>query len=79
MSVFVPRDQLKRHYNLKQFWLQVDFEDLSSFDALLADQLQRNPSEYLPSVRKREKRENYWGLGGGGGEGLRKERSKLRW
>ena len=51
-SFFSPaRDQLKRHYNLKQFWLQVDLEDLSSFDSVLADLLQRNPSEYLPLVR----------------------------
>lgn len=45
------RDQLKRHYNLRQFWLEVDLEDLSSFDAQLADKLFRQPSEYISLVR----------------------------
>ena len=45
------RDQLKRHYNLRQFWLEVDLEDLSSFDAQLADKLCRQPSEYISLVR----------------------------
>ena len=35
----------------------MDFEDLSSFDALLADQFQRNPSEYLPLVREGREKE----------------------
>lgn len=46
------RDQLKRHYNLGQYWLQVELEDLSSFDAMLADRLTRLPSEYLPLVSR---------------------------
>ena len=51
-AYFPCRDQLKRHYNLGQYWLQVDLEDLSSFDALLADKLSRLPAEYLPMVRQ---------------------------
>lgn len=50
-NCFSCRDQLKRHYNLGQYWLQVDLEDLSSFDAQLADKLSRLPAEYLPMVR----------------------------
>ena len=46
-NCFCYRDQLKRHYNLRQFWLEVDLEDLSSFDAQLADKLCRQPSEYI--------------------------------
>ncbi|XP_064403008.1 DNA replication licensing factor mcm5-like [Halichondria panicea] len=47
-NCFCYRDQLKRHYNLRQYWMQVDLEDLSSFDSQLADKLSRSPSEYLP-------------------------------
>lgn len=49
-NTFCYRDQLKRHYNLAHYWLQVDLEDLSSFDSQLADKLVRSPSEYLPLV-----------------------------
>lgn len=44
------RDQLKRHYNLGQYWLVVELGDLSSFDAQLADKLSRLPSEFMPMV-----------------------------
>jgi hypothetical protein len=36
MTIFY-RDQLKRNYNLGQYWLEVDIEDVSSFDESLAD------------------------------------------
>lgn len=52
-NCFCYRDQLKRHYNLRQYWMQVDLEDLSSFDSQLADKLSRSPSEYLPLVSTR--------------------------
>ncbi|KAK7488402.1 hypothetical protein BaRGS_00020376 [Batillaria attramentaria] len=42
------RDQLKRHYNLGQFWLDVELDDVSSFDETLAEKLLKLPSEYLP-------------------------------
>ena len=41
------REQLKRHYNLRQYKVSVALEDLSSFDAQLADKLTRLPAEYL--------------------------------
>lgn len=46
----VLREQLKRHYNLGQYKVSVALEDLSSFDAQLADKLTRLPAEYLPLV-----------------------------
>lgn len=45
------RDQLKRNYNLGQFWLDVEIEDVSSFDETLADKLTKIPTEHLPLVR----------------------------
>eukprot|EP00095_Tigriopus_kingsejongensis_P004487 maker-scaffold168_size293125-snap-gene-1.88 protein:Tk04487 transcript:maker-scaffold168_size293125-snap-gene-1.88-mRNA-1 annotation:"dna replication licensing factor mcm5" len=42
------RDALKSHYNLRQYWLEINIEDLSSFDDSLADQLYKNPGDLLP-------------------------------
>jgi len=42
------RDQLKRHYNLGQYYLEVDLQDLTSFDEQLADKLAKSPAEFLP-------------------------------
>ena len=45
------RDQLKRQYNLGRFWLDVQLDDVSSFDEALAEKLSKLPAEYLPLVR----------------------------
>lgn len=45
---YAYRDQLKRHYNLGQFYLEVDLQDLTSFDEQLADKLTKSPAEFLP-------------------------------
>ena len=50
MVLFCPRDELKRHYNLGQYWLEVSLDDLASFDEDLADKLQKLPAEHLPMV-----------------------------
>ncbi|KAJ9587963.1 hypothetical protein L9F63_018608 [Diploptera punctata] len=42
------RDQLKRQYNLAQYWIEVNIEDLASFDEGLADKLYKQPIEHLP-------------------------------
>ena len=42
------RDALKRNYNLGQYWVEVNLEDLSSFDDTLADRAYKNPSELVP-------------------------------
>ncbi|XP_054715712.1 DNA replication licensing factor mcm5-A-like [Uloborus diversus] len=46
--VYYYRDQLKQHYNLQQYWLEVSLEDLTSFDELLGEKLNKQPTEYLP-------------------------------
>ena len=43
-------DQLKRRYNLGQYYLEVDLQDLTSFDEQLADKLTKSPAEFLPLV-----------------------------
>lgn len=46
----VCRDTLKRNYNLGRYYLEVNIEDLGSFDEHLADGLYKNPAEHLPIV-----------------------------
>ena len=48
------RDDLKRHYNLKQYWLEVDIEDVASYDESLAEKLNKIPTETLPLVSRIE-------------------------
>lgn len=47
---FSFRDQLKRHYNLGQYWLEIEAEDVASFDETLADNMYKLPAEHLPLV-----------------------------
>ncbi|ESO92071.1 hypothetical protein LOTGIDRAFT_191134 [Lottia gigantea] len=42
------RDELKRHYNLSQFLLNIALDDVISFDEALADKLIKQPTEHLP-------------------------------
>lgn len=44
------RDELKRHYNLGEYWIEVEVEDLASFDEDLADYLYKQPAEHLQLV-----------------------------
>ena len=44
------RDELKRHYNLGEYWIEVEMEDLASFDEELADYLYKQPAEHLQLV-----------------------------
>jgi len=48
MAVYKYRDMLKRHYNLRQFYIEVKIEDLTHFDEELADKLYKTPTEYIP-------------------------------
>merc|ERR1719446_1526514 len=38
---------IKRHYNLRQFWVTIKIEDLASFDDELANKLYKTPTEYI--------------------------------
>ncbi|KAJ8973055.1 hypothetical protein NQ317_011335 [Molorchus minor] len=42
------RDTLKRNYNLRQYYLEVNIEDVGSFDENLADKIYKQPAEHLP-------------------------------
>lgn len=45
--VFPYRDQLKRNYNLGQYFLEVSLDDLRSYDEHLADKLLKSPTEHI--------------------------------
>jgi len=49
------RDQLKRHYNLQQYYLEVELEDVASFDETLAEKLNKLPTETLPMFEEAAK------------------------
>jgi DNA replication licensing factor MCM5 len=42
------REQLKHHYNIGQYWIEIDLQDCISYDEDLADKLSKHPTEYLP-------------------------------
>ncbi|XP_026734655.1 DNA replication licensing factor Mcm5 [Trichoplusia ni] len=49
------RDALKRNYNLSNFWVEINIEDLSSFDEVLAEKLYKKPTEHLPILEEAAK------------------------
>uniref|UniRef100_A0A3Q2XFB4 DNA replication licensing factor MCM5 n=1 Tax=Haplochromis burtoni TaxID=8153 RepID=A0A3Q2XFB4_HAPBU len=49
------RDELKRHYTLGEYWLEVEMEDLASFDEDLSDCLYKLPTENLPLLEEAAK------------------------
>lgn len=49
------RDSLKRNYNLGQYWVEINIEDLSSFDEILAEKLYKKPTEHLPILEEAAK------------------------
>uniref|UniRef100_A0A8D0YCN0 DNA replication licensing factor MCM5 n=1 Tax=Sus scrofa TaxID=9823 RepID=A0A8D0YCN0_PIG len=52
---FKYRDELKRHYNLGEYWIEVEMEDLASFDEDLADYLYKQPAEHLQLLEEAAK------------------------
>ncbi|XP_047537214.1 DNA replication licensing factor Mcm5 [Vanessa atalanta] len=52
---FKYRDALKRNYNLQQYWVEINIEDLSSFDEVLAEKLYKKPTEHLPILEEAAK------------------------
>ncbi|OXU29242.1 hypothetical protein TSAR_007478 [Trichomalopsis sarcophagae] len=42
------RDTLKRNYNLKKYWIEINLEDLVAYDESLAESISKHPTEYLP-------------------------------
>lgn len=51
-SVFSQiRDELKRHYTMGEYWVEVEMEDLASFDEDLSDCLYKRPTDNLPLVK----------------------------
>lgn len=49
------RDNLKKNYNLEQYYLEINIEDLGSYDDSLADKITKQPSEHLPIMEEAAK------------------------
>ncbi|KAF7666374.1 hypothetical protein LDENG_00109500 [Lucifuga dentata] len=49
------RDELKRHYTLGEYWVEVEMEDLASFDEDLSDCLYKLPTENLSLLEEAAK------------------------
>ncbi|KAK5647912.1 hypothetical protein RI129_002804 [Pyrocoelia pectoralis] len=45
---YIYRDTLKRNYNMQNYYLEVNLEDLGSFNETLAEQILKQPTEHLP-------------------------------
>ncbi|CAB0031649.1 unnamed protein product [Trichogramma brassicae] len=45
---FKYRDALKRNYNQRKFFLEVNLEDLAAYDEASAEKIFKQPTEYLP-------------------------------
>ncbi|KAB0790340.1 hypothetical protein PPYR_02088 [Photinus pyralis] len=45
---YTYRDTLKRNYNMQNYYLEVNLEDLGSFNETLADKILKQPTEHLP-------------------------------
>lgn len=53
--LIILRDTLKRNYNLGQYWLEINLEDLAAFDESLAEKIQKLPTEYLSILEEAAK------------------------
>lgn len=48
------REMLRRNYNSRRYWIDIELRHLSDYDDNLCDNLKKQPAELLPLVRKRE-------------------------
>jgi len=47
-NAYIYRDQLRRHYNLNEYYIEVDLDDLTAYNESLAHKLKTSPKEYYP-------------------------------
>lgn len=45
---FKYRESIKNHYNIGQYWVEVELDDVTNYDEELADILSKHPTEVLP-------------------------------
>jgi len=44
---------LRRNYNSRRYWIDIELRHLSDYDDNLCDNLKKQPAELLPLVRER--------------------------
>jgi hypothetical protein len=48
------REMLRRNYNSRRYWIDIELRHLSDYDDNLCDNLKKQPAELLPLVREGE-------------------------
>ena len=48
------REMLRRNYNSRRYWIDIELRHLSDYDDNLCDNLKKQPAELLPLVRGKE-------------------------
>eukprot|EP00039_Didymoeca_costata_P020257 m.340641 g.340641 ORF g.340641 m.340641 type:complete len:719 (+) comp19435_c0_seq1:149-2305(+) len=51
-NAYTYRDQLRRHYNLGKYYIEVDLDDLTAFSETLASLLHTKPTDFFPLFEK---------------------------
>lgn len=46
---------LRRNYNSRRYWIDIELRHLSDYDDNLCDHLKKQPAELLPLVSRRER------------------------
>jgi hypothetical protein len=54
MSMMNFREMLRRNYNSRRYWIDIELRHLSDYDDNLCDNLKKQPAELLPLVGKRK-------------------------
>ncbi|VDP10913.1 unnamed protein product [Soboliphyme baturini] len=52
---YVYRDALRRQYNLGEYWISVNLQDLRNFDEDLTELLRKKPGQALPVIEEAAK------------------------
>jgi hypothetical protein len=50
---FCFSELLRRNYNSRRYWIDIELRHLSDYDDNLCDTLKKQPADLLPLVRKR--------------------------
>lgn len=56
------REMLRRNYNSRRYWIDIELRHLSDYDDNLCDHLKKQPAELLPLVRERERNWRWKGI-----------------
>ena len=50
---------LRRNYNSRRYWIDIELRHLSDYDDNLCDHLKKQPAELLPLVREKKNKKEF--------------------